>query len=128
MRNHLIIIILVLLTSCKEENVGFQGKLTNGDIIQVVDYILPLGATTPDVMWVIKKSGKGEGVFIARLDNVNTKIYKVDLTQLNDSTVFIRLTDKSTGMFKGAYFDYKIDLNKRIYPNDGSPGVERINH
>jgi hypothetical protein len=74
------------------------------------------GATAPDIIWV-QKTSNNQKTFIGKIkwyqDSYESKIW-----QVNDSIIKVRLTDTST--FKGQFRDFTLNLNNRIYPNDGS--------
>ena len=95
------------------------GKLVLGNGDQIELLYRGGGATASDVIWVQKTSNSKDS-FIAKI-NYHKKI-QAKLWQINDSIIIVRLID--TAFFKGKFRDFRLNLNKRIYPNDGSPYAE----
>jgi hypothetical protein len=78
-----------------------------------------LGATTPDVTWINKKLANGQQVQIGKIKRwLDQGIIKFE--PLNDSLINIHFVD-SVSHYASLY---TVNLNQRIYPNDGSDYLE----
>ena len=91
------------------------GRETLKDSQQIELLFRAGGATDRDVIW-IQKTLNNQKSYIGRIKGDDR--YKFKIWQENDSIIKIRLTD--TLNISGKFRDFKINLNNRIYPNDGS--------
>ncbi len=89
--------------------------LKDGSIITL--YYLGRGATAQDVIWVTKSS-KNKKKYIGKFKWFDDKSSKINIWQINDTLIKIRLTD--TTIWKGVFTDFTINLNNKIETNDGS--------
>jgi len=120
MKNAIISTVLVLISGCSflnQGNILFSQKLPGGRIIQLTQ--IGGGATSEGAIWVSEKK-KNKNILIDRLDGYNTLDNIPGLQQLNDSIIIITLIDTVINM----RFKYRVNLNNRISPNDGSPGAK----
>lgn len=120
MKNAIISTVLVLISGCSflnQGNILFSQKLPGGRIIQLTQ--IGGGAASEGAIWVSEKK-KNKNILIDRLDGYNTLDNIPGLQQLNDSIIIITLIDTVINM----RFKYRVNLNNRISPNDGSPGAK----
>jgi hypothetical protein len=78
-----------------------------------------LGATTPDVTWINKRLANGQQQQIGKIRRWLDK-GTISFEPLNDSLINIQFVDS---MWHHASL-YTVNLNQRIYPNDGLPYLE----
>ena len=94
-------------------------KLPNGKTLQLTQ--IGGGATSVGAIWVSERKNNDD-VLIERIDGYSTTDCIPSLQQLNDSIIMITLIDTVIRR----QFKYRVNLNNRIFPNDGSPGAKLV--
>lgn len=125
MKNFYFTIFLICLFSCSMQDDGEINVLANYTLKDSSTLVLQiktgsyLGATTPDVTWINKKLNNGQAQQIGKIKRWLDK-GTIRFKPLNDSLVNIYFVDSiwhQTSL-------YTVNLNQRIYPNDGSAYLE----
>ena len=78
-----------------------------------------LGATTPNVTWIKIKERNGKEQQVGKINRF-LDMGTISFEPINDSLISLQYID-SILHYKSKYI---ININKRIYPNDGSPYLE----
>lgn len=121
-----LLLVSISLLACSEHEEGktvilAQHQLKDGSsLLFEIKTGTYLGATTPDVTWINKVEKDGRKLQVGKIKSWLDK-GTFSFSPVNDSMFTVRYVDS-------VWHDtanYTFNINQRIYPNDGSPHIER---